>query len=193
MYYYLKGYVVELGEDFVVIDVHDVGYRVLVMHPNEFVVGEEVLVYIAHIIREDEEYFVGFKTLKDKAFFNKLINCKGIGPKTALSALRGISVEGFIDAVEREDVKLLKKLDGIGPKAASQIILDLKGTLVEVMPSKVGGSPSRKINLNQDEALQALKSLGFKEKDILDCFDRINNETLTTEEYITQSLRMIRK
>lgn len=193
MYYYLKGYIVEQGEDFIIIDVNNIGYRVLVMHPEEYPLGEEVLVYIAHIIREDEEYFVGFKSLKDKSFFNKLINCKGIGPKTALSALRGISVDEFIEAVESEDVKRLKKLDGIGPKAASQIILDLKGTLVDIIPSKVSGSKSSRLNNNQEEALLALKSLGFKEKDILDCFSSINDASLSVEEYITQSLRMIRK
>lgn len=189
MYYYLKGSVVEIGDNFIVVEVNSIGYQVLVMHPEEYHIGEEVLVYISHIIREDEEYFVGFNSLNDKKFFNKLINCKGIGPKTALSALRGISVEEFINCIMTEDVKRLKKLDGIGPKAASQIILDLKGTLVDI-ETKVTKS---NINKNQNDAKDALIALGFKEKDILDCFTKINDNTLSIEEYITQTLRMIRK
>ena len=87
MYYYLKGIVVEIGDNFIVVDVNSIGYQVLVMHPEEYHIYDEVLVYISHIIREDEEYFIGFSSLDDKKFFKKLINCKGIGPKTALSAL----------------------------------------------------------------------------------------------------------
>lgn len=189
MYYYLKGFIVELGENYVVIDVNSIGYQVLMMHPEDYSIGDEVLIYIAHIVREDEEYFIGFKSLKEKSLFNKLINCKGIGPKTALSALRGISVDEFIECIQKEDVKRLKKLEGIGPKAASQIILDLKGSLVDYDVKET----KKHINQNMEDALQALKSLGFKEKDIMEYFKSIDDDTLTTQEYITRALRNIRK
>ena len=129
MYYYLKGTIVEQGENYIVIDVCGIGYQVLVMHPLDFPLFELCLVYIAHIVREDEEYFVGFKDLQEKKVFNQLISVKGIGPRTALTALRGISIDEFIACIQNEDIKRLKKLEGIGPKAASQIILDLKGSL----------------------------------------------------------------
>ena len=192
MYYYLKGTIVEQGENYIVIDVGGIGYQVLVMHPQDFPLFELVLVYVAHIVREDEEYFVGFKDLQEKKVFNQLISVKGIGPRTALTALRGISIDDFIACIQNEDIKRLKKLEGIGPKAASQIILDLKGSLSDfgVISSK---TTKKTMNKNQEEAMQGLKVLGFKVKEIEECFERINDDSLTTEEYIRNGLRMLRK
>ena len=188
MYYYLKGTIVEQGENYIVIDVGGIGYQVLVMHPLDFPLFELVLVYVAHIVREDEEYFVGFKDLQEKKVFNQLISVKGIGPRTALTALRGISIDEFIACIQNEDIKRLKKLEGIGPKAASQIILDLQGVLAleEVQPTT-------KLNKAQEDAKIALKNLGFKVKDIEECLKKIDDDTLKTEEYITLVLRTIRK
>ena len=192
MYYYLKGTIVEQGDNYIVIDVAGVGYQVLVMHPEDFPLFEMVLVYVAHIVREDEEYFVGFKDLKEKKVFNQLISVKGIGPRTALTALRGISIDDFVACIQLEDVKRLKKLDGIGPKAASQIILDLKGSLTDF--GSINAKQVRKaLNKNQEEAMQALKLLQFKVKEIEECFEKINDDTLSTEEYIRTALRMMRK
>ena len=194
MYYYLKGTIVEQGENYIVIDVSGVGYQVLVMHPEEFPLFEIVRIYIAHIVREDEEYFVGFKDLQEKKVFNQLISVKGIGPRTALTALRGITIDEFIRCIEFEDVKRLKKLDGIGPKAASQIILDLKGSLsdfgVVSSQTKVNKPVLTK---NQEDAIQGLKLWGFKAKDIEECLERINDTSLSTEEYIRLCLKMLRK
>lgn len=192
MYYYLKGTIVEQGENYIVIDVGGIGYQVLVMHPLDFPLFELVLVYIAHIVREDEEYFVGFKDLQEKKVFNQLISVKGIGPRTALTALRGISIDEFIACIQNEDIKRLKKLEGIGPKAASQIILDLKGSLSDfgVISSK---TTKKALNKAQEEALLALKTLGFKVKEIEESFERINDDSLSTEEYVTAVLRMMRR
>lgn len=188
MYYYLRGTIVEKYFDSIIIDVSGVGYQILMSHPESFNLGENALVYISHIVREDEQYFVGFSSLKEKEVFSKLITCKGIGPKTALSALRDISLDEFIFAISNSDVKRLKKLNGIGPKAASQIILDLHGVLTfNENSSKVNG-----YNKNQEDARSALKNLGFKLKDIDECISRID-ESLSTSEIVTQVLKIIRK
>ena len=186
MYYYLRGTIVEIYLDSIVIDVQGVGYKVLMSHTDSLKLGEVALIYISHIVREDEQYFVGFTSLKEKDVFSKLITCKGIGPKTAINALRDISLDDFLYAVATSDVKRLKKLNGIGPKAASQIILDLQGTITTSVEVK-------KLNKNQEDAKMALKNLGFKVKDIEDYLKRIDNDNLTTEEYITSVLKMIRK
>lgn len=184
MYYYLKGEIVSIFQDSIVIDVSGVGYQVLMSHPDYFTVGQLATVYISYIVREDEQYFVGFSTLKEKEFFNKLIGCKGIGPKTALTALKDISLDDFINAIMTSDVKTLKKLSGIGPKAASQIILDLQGVL------KINDVEKEKFTPAQEDAKLALKNLGFKVKDIEECLKIINDDTLSTEQYITQVLKI---
>ena len=188
MYYYLRGQIMEVYNDSIIIDVSGVGYQVFMSHPEVFSPRQSALVYISHIAREDEQYFVGFSSLKEKDVFNKLINCKGIGPRTALGALRDITLDEFLVAIQTSDVKRLKKLSGIGPKAASQIILDLQGVLAleEVQPTT-------KLNKAQEDAKIALKNLGFKVKDIEECLKKIDDDTLKTEEYITLVLRTIRK
>ena len=194
MYYYLKGTIVEQGENYIVIDVGGVGYQVLVMHPEEFPLLELVRVFVAHIVREDEEYFVGFKDLQEKKVFNQLISVKGIGPRTALTALRGITIDEFIKCIEFEDVKRLKKIDGIGPKAASQIILDLKGSLSDFGVVSTTSKVSKpKLTKSQEDAIQGLKLWGFKVKDIEECLEKINDDSLSTEEYIKLCLKMLRK
>lgn len=189
MYYYLRGTIVEKHTDSIVMDVGGIGYQILMSHPENYNIGDVNLIYISYIVREDEQYFVGFSSLKEKEVFSKLITCKGIGPKTALNALKDITLDEFIYAISTSDVKRLKKLSGIGPKAASQIILDLQGTLA----ISQSNSSTRKLSKEQDDARNALKNLGFKIKEIDDCFDKIDDDSLTTQEYITQVLKIIRK
>lgn len=185
MYYYLKGVVVEQLETKIIVDVHGVGYGVLVMHPENFPLNLEQLIYTEFIVKEDEQYLVGFESLEEKDLFNKLISVKGIGPKTALGALREISVESFLEAIYLNDTKRLTKLPGIGPKAAMQIILDLKGTLKF--------DTAKKLNKNKEEAREALKALGFKNKDVVDVLSSIENENLSSEIYIKEALKKFKR
>lgn len=187
MYYYLRGSIVEVRDDAVVVDVGGVGYLVLMSHPEAYREGDSALVYVSQIVREDEQYLVGFSSLREKDIFAKLIACKGIGPKTALGALRDISIDDFLSAVKNNDVRALKKLSGIGPKAASQIILDLQGVLaVETAKATEKWSPA------QEDARAALKNLGFRIKDIDDCLKQIEGD-FTAEQYIRQVLQRIKK
>ena len=185
MYYYLKGTIEEILEDSIVIDVNGIGYQVLVSNPSDFVLYSVLTLYVYYVVREDEHYLVGFKTKEEKSFFEKLILVKGIGPRTAIGALSGISLNDFIAAIMNDDVKKLKKLPGIGPKAASQIILDMKGTLVQV-ESKAA---SKILNENMETAKQALLTLGFKATEIDQYFKQVSDQTLSDKEYITLFLR----
>lgn len=191
MYYYLNGIIVELYEDFGVIDVNGVGYKFLLINKNDFSLCEKTLVYTLHIVREDDELFVGFKSLDEKKVFQDLINVKGIGPKTAVTALRGISINSFIDMIKREDLKALKKLPGIGPKAAAQIILDMKGS-IQTSSLDVISSPSIKLNKEQEDAKSVLKTLGFKAKDIDEVLNKLP-VTLSASDYVNEVLRRIGK
>ena len=188
MYYYLRGQIMEVYQDSIIIDVSGVGYQVLMSHPETYTPRQSAIVYVSQIVREDEQYFVGFSSLREKDIFNKLINCKGIGPRTALNALRDISLDDFICAIQTNDIKRLKKLSGIGPKAAAQIILDLQGVLTFDSTESIA-----EYNDAQLDAKQALKQLGFKVKDIDNCLSKIEDKTLSCEEYITIVLRNIRK
>jgi Holliday junction DNA helicase RuvA len=187
MYYYLKGTIEEILEDSIVVDVNGIGYQVLVSNPSDFVLYSVLTLYVYYVVREDEQYLVGFKTKEEKSFFEKLTSVKGIGPRTALGALSGINLDEFVSAIMHDDVKKLKKLPGIGPKAASQIILDMKGTLVQIDAK----SSPKILNENMEIAKQALLNLGFKTKEIDDYFKQISDQNLSDKEYITLFLKLL--
>ena len=87
MIYSLRGKVLLIDGDTVVIDVRDVGYQVLVSHKDQYEVGQEVFLYTYNVVREDEQYLVGFSSLEEKEVFISLIKVKGLGPKTVIGAL----------------------------------------------------------------------------------------------------------
>ena len=188
MYYYLKGQIVEINDEFAVIDVNGVGYEFLIINKNDFNVGDYLLVYTLHIVREDDELFVGFKTIEEKNVFTKFISVKGIGPKTAINALKDTTIDKFKEMIINEDIKGLKKLSGIGPKAAGQIILDLKGSLKQSSLSSI--ESKTKFNKEQEDAISVLKSLGFKGKDIEDILNKLP-EVLSASEYVNEVLKRL--
>lgn len=183
MFYFLKGIVSYIEKDNVIIDVHDVGYQVLVSHAADYQIGEEALIYVYTVIREDEQYLVGFQSLEEKAVFLSLIKVKGLGPKTAVSILSSTTPELLKSAIASNNVAYLKKLPGIGAKAANQIILDLKGVLV-------GGE---KANPGiYDEVYEALKQLGFKGAAIDRVLATINEKDASSEEILRLALSKLR-
>ena len=193
MYYYLKGKIVESNDEFAVIDVRDIGYEFLTINKSDFVVGEDMLVYTLHIVREDNELIVGFKSLKEKEVFIKIIDVKGIGPKPAVNALKGISIDSFLNMIATNDIKSLKKLPGIGPKAAAQIILDMKGSLsASLLQNNTDVTKKIKLNKEQEDAKNVLKALGFKAKDIDEVLEKLP-VVLTASEYINEALKRLGK
>ena len=185
MYSYFYGKIVDINEEEAIIDVHDIGYSFRYIHESDFKIGTTLKVFLYHVVREDDEFLIGFINTEEKKVFEQLISVKGIGPRTAITALRDCSTTDFINAIATGDVKFLKKLSGIGPKAASQIILDLKGKLVSA-ETKVSWTK------DQEEAILALRSLGFKVKEIEEVLHKLP-VTLSMEELIRESLRRLRK
>lgn len=180
MIYSLKGEISYIGKDFLVIDVRDVGYQVFVPNVNKFHVGENLILFAYQVTREDEQYLAGFLSLAEREVFVSLISVKGIGPRTALGALKDADPEELVRAISSNNVTYLKKLPGIGAKAAAQIILDLKGQLVE----------GTKGNPEQYEEVRAyLKSLRYKNKEIDDVLAKINVIGASNEEIILLALK----
>ena len=184
MIYYLKGKIVAIEETTIAIETNSgVAYEVYVSHPDSYVMGEEYLLYTHQVIREDEQYLVGFSSKDEKAIFLSLIKVKGLGPKTVIQALSTTTPQAVNDAIASNNVAYLKKLPGIGQKAAAQIILDLKGQLTG---SK--GNPKM-----YDEVYEALKELGFKGAAIDRVLASINEPNATTEEVLKIALSKLRK
>lgn len=184
MIYYLKGKIVSIVDNNIIIDVRDVAYQILVSHPGDYEIGQERLVYTYNVVREDENYLVGFSTLDEKNIFLSLIKVKGLGPRSVINALSTTNPDSIINAIASNNVAYLKKLPGIGSKAAAQIILDLKGEL----------TPGEKGNPKQyDEVYEALKELGFKGAAIDRVLSTINEPGATTEDIMRIALQKLRK
>ena len=184
MIYFLKGRVALKDKDTVVIDVNNVGYQVLVSHIDDYEIGEEVLVYTYNVVREDEQYLVGFSSLDEKSVFLSLIKVKGLGPRTAIGALSSTTPSEVVNAIASNNVAYLKKLPGIGAKAAAQIILDLKGELT-------GGSKGDP-GVYED-VYEALKGLGFKGAAIDRVLATINEPGASSEDILRIALSKLRK
>ena len=182
MIYFLRGKIAFKNEDSVVVDVRDVGYQMLVSHIDEYQVGDEVLMYTYNVVREDENYLIGFKDQEEKDVFMSLIKVKGLGPKTVINALSACTPNDVINAIASNNVAFLKKLPGLGAKAAGQIILDLKG---ELTGSK--GNPKQ-----YEEVYDALKSLGFKGAAIDRVLATINEPGATNEVILRMALKRLK-
>ena len=157
MYEYIEGIIKDIESTYVVLDNNGIGYLINVANPYSYNLNDKIKIYIYQQIREDENSLYGFKDKEEKELFLKLINVKGLGPKMALPFFATGSTDGIKDAIERENILYLKKFPKIGDKVARQIILDLKGKLVENKVANV------KTN---DELTEALKGLGYKPQDI---------------------------
>ncbi len=185
MIYSVTGKIVDRNKDSVAVDIGNIAYELLVSRPAEFMLGEEVTLYTYEVLTQDDHYLVGFSTKLEKSAFASLISVKGVGPKTAINALSKTNPDELFAAISANNTAYLKKLPGIGPKAAAQIILDLKGKLVS---SDAKGNPNM-----YDDVKQALKSLGFKVKDIDNALSSINEPDLSSEEVLRLALKALRK
>lgn len=178
MYNYIKGIIIEIENNLLVLENNNIGYQIMMANPFVFQLGDEVKIYLYQNIKEDDNTLYGFKTTEEKNLFLKLINVKGIGPKMALPLLATGNINGIIDAIERENVLYLKKFPKIGDKVARQIILDLKGKLT------TDKTPDTSVN---EDLVNILTSLGYKQVDIKNVLPKVNY-SLTIEEQVKQAL-----
>lgn len=184
MYHYMKGIVTLQAANYIVLEVNNIGYSIFVSNPFQFELNKESKVYLYNHIREDENCLYGFKTEEEKELFLRLLGVKGVGPKLIMPMLATGSVNGIIDAIDRENILYLKKFPKVGEKVARQIILDLKGKLTSLgdIPS-IGGF---------DELVSVLESLGYKTQDIKKILPNIDG-TLEIESQVKEALKLLLK
>jgi holliday junction DNA helicase RuvA len=162
----LRGKVVSRGINSVIVDVQGVGYDVAVsLSSLESIPQEgEVFLHVHTSMRENALELYGFVTQDEKALFEMLLKVAGIGPKTSLIVLSGISPEGFRRAVLESDLHKLTSIPGIGKKSAERIVLELKEKISKMstcgpgVPGKQAGE-----SLEQD-IVSSLLNLGYKER-----------------------------
>lgn len=147
----------------VIIDCHGVGYEVLVPMSTFYnlpELGAKVSLLTHFVVREDAQILYGFASPAERAAFRELIKISGVGPRTALSVLSGMSVAELSQAITLQEAGRLIKVPGIGKKTAERLLLELKGKLgpdMGVVPTEVSDA--------QVDILQALLALGYSDKE----------------------------
>ena len=191
----LCGQILSKNPPEVVVEVAGIGYAILCPMSTFYQLGStntQVLLYTHLSVKEDSHTLFGFITKDEKSLFRELIRVNGVGPKVALAILSHLTVGPLVECIGNEDADLLAKTPGIGKKTALKLIVELKDRLDKVEFSNAVFSASYiqgNNNPNAKKALEALQSLGFKNKEANKMISAIEDQTLSTEELIRQALK----
>jgi holliday junction DNA helicase RuvA len=159
----ITGTLAEKSPPQLLIDCNGVGYEVDVPMSTFYnlpVVGERVTLLTHLVVREDAQLLYGFLSAAERATFRELLKISGIGPRTALAVLSGLSVTELAQAVAQQQAARLQKVPGIGKKTAERLLLELKGKLAPDL-----ASPATAASDAQADIVQALVALGYSERE----------------------------
>jgi len=174
----------------VVIDVHGVGYGVLVTTTilDRLSVGDAIKLYIFENLKEDTHDLLGFSSLDDKQLFEQLISVKNVGPKVGMNVMDIGTASEVRAAIAGGDVKRLQSAKGVGKRAAEQIVVELRDKVGLLASDSAEDVVTRAAIDAQDEAVQALISLGYSDYDAALALKNVD-PNLPTEERIKQALK----
>ena len=197
---YIKGSLEIKNNDYIVIDVGGLGYKVnMSKRALETVgnIGDKIKVYTYYRVREDDISIFGFNTNEELRMFELLLSVSGIGAKVALTILSNIEITEFALAVITDDVNKIVKIPGIGKKSAQRIILELKDKLKAQQIAEADGQEEtneikkEQNNENEEEAIAALQILGYTKKEIEKAFEKLANKNVSVEELIKKGLTIL--
>lgn len=195
---YIKGVLDTKQNEYIIIDVQGIGYKVFM--PTNSIdnlgeIGETVKVYTHYYVREDNISLYGFLTNEELRMFELLLSVSGVGAKSATSMLSEISPSKFALAVITDDVTSLTKIPGVGKKTAARIILELKDKL----KTEQALEKNEKIEIQTkedgkiEEAIAALQVLGYTKREIEKAIEKIDTNELELEEIIKLGLKYLGK
>lgn len=198
MFAYIKGSLEVKTNGYIVIDVNGIGYKIFMSETaiNKLgAIGEVIKIHTYVRVREDDISIYGFNTNEELRMFELLLSVSGIGAKSALVILSNVSVSSFALAIINNDIDLLKRLPGIGPKTAQRVILELKDKLKKeneiVANENTDISDTINIAIMDDEkiaeATAALKVLGYTGKEIEKALEKVD-ANLSVEDIIRKGL-----
>ncbi|MBT9461667.1 MAG: Holliday junction branch migration protein RuvA [Rugosibacter sp.] len=192
----ITGTLIEKNPPAVVVDVHGLGYEIDVPMSTFYnlpATGEKVSLFTHLAIREDGHFLYGFGTMDERAAFRQLLKVSGIGARTALSVLSGMSVTELAQAISLQEAGRIIKVPGIGKKTAERLLLELRDKLPKTMAAgsvKVGAGETA-MDATAD-ILNALLALGYNEREALGAMKNIPAET-SVSDGIRQALKLLSK
>lgn len=188
----ISGMLLDKTPPLALIDCNGVGYECEVPMSTFYLlpqVGERVTLLTHFVVREDAQLLFGFGTNQERLMFRQLLKVNGIGAKSALAILSGLSIDELIQAVSLQEAGLLTRVPGIGKKTAERLLLELKDkfTLDSALSIKGSGIAS-----NSQDVLNALIALGYNERESLNAVKSLDTN-LTVNDGIKQALKYLSK
>ncbi|SBS75136.1 Holliday junction branch migration protein RuvA [uncultured Microbacterium sp.] len=170
----LRGRVLHLDADSLVVDVGGVGFAVAVTPAvtREFHIGDEIVLHTNLIVREDALSLFGFQEREELTVFTQLLSVSGVGPKSALGVLSSLTVDQIADAVTAEDDAPFRRVSGIGPKTAKLIVVQLAGKLLPT--GRTGGARGAVAPAVASQVISALVALGWSERVCIDTVTEVS-------------------
>lgn len=188
----LKGLLLEKTPPHVIVDCHGVGYEVEVPMSTFYnlpALGESVTLLTHFVVREDAQLLYGFGTDRERATFRQLLKVNGVGAKSALSILSGLSVDDLIQAIALQETAMLTRVPGVGKKTAERLLLELKDkfTIDGLTNASAGASRSA-----SGDVLNALLALGYNEREALAAVKQLPADVVLADG-IRQALKSLSK
>ncbi|HUH39808.1 MAG TPA: Holliday junction branch migration protein RuvA [Castellaniella sp.] len=186
----ITGTLLELAPPTVCLEAAGVGYEIDVPMSTLYklpAIGQTVALHTHLAIRDDAHVLYGFSSREERSAFRALIKVTGIGARTALSLLSGMSVADLVDAVDRQESGRLVKVPGIGKKTAERLLLELRGKLDGVSG---GARPEGLAPRTNDDVLNALLALGYSSAESRKALDALP-EGLSVSDGIRQALKLL--
>lgn len=198
MFAYINGKIADKANNYVVIDVGGVGYKIFMSTsaieklPE---IGEMQKVHTYYYVREDLISLYGFLSNEELRMFELLLSVSGIGAKSAIQILSSITPSSFALAVISNDISKIVKIPGVGKKTAERMILELKDKLKT--EEAIEKTQEVKEAMHEDEkeleAISALQVLGYTRREIEKALEKVNTDNLTVEEIIRKGLAVLGK
>lgn len=195
----IKGILIEKHPPFILVDVGGVGYELQVPMSTVYNLpetGKQVCLKTHFAVREDAQLLFGFTSDAECSLFKTLIKINGVGPKVALAILSNLQPPEFAELIVQQDINPLKRVPGIGAKTAQRIIVEMQGRL----PDNLGGLSGQTAGFSEvslcapkQEAISALISLGYKQKEAAKAVNGINDNNLDIEQLIKIALQGLAK
>lgn len=190
---YVNGELAVKAQNYVIVDVSGIGYKIFMTETEieKLEIGQAVKVFTYMRVMEDDISLYGFLSNDELMMFELLISVGGIGAKTATAILSKISPSRFALAVISGDVNALKKLPGIGPKSAARIVLELKDKIKTEDAIEGDTETQPTYTAAVQDAIDALQVLGYNRKSIEKAFEQEDLKDMSTEDIIKKGLELL--
>lgn len=188
----LSGTLLEKTPPLVLIDCNGVGYECEVPMSTFYnlpALGEKVVMLTHFVVREDAQLLYGFGSSQERATFRQLLKVNGIGAKSALSILSGLSIDELVQAVALQETTMLTRVPGVGKKTAERLLLELKDKFTI---DGVAAMNSNQPKSASSDVLNALLALGYNEREALASVKLLDKDVSVTDG-IKQALKLLSK